>query len=51
MATKEGIGNFYDKLSPEELCEWLAARLKANGLELKEEPRRKFLGIKHSMLA
>ena len=45
MATNKG---FSDKLSPEELCDWLAAKLKANGLDLKEEERHIFLGIKLS---
>ena len=46
MATDKG---FFDKLSPEKLCDWLAARLKAKGLELKEEQRHIFLGIKLSL--
>ena len=41
MATNKG---FSDRLSPEILCDWLATRLEANGLELKEEQRHILLG-------
>ena len=44
METNEGM-SFSDVLSPKKLCEWLAAKLKANGLDLKEEELHVFLGI------
>ena len=44
METNEGVGSFSDYFSPENLCDWLAAMFKANGLELKEEQRCVFIG-------
>lgn len=46
METNEGVFavSFSDGFSPEELCDWLAAMFEANGLELKEEERKLFIG-------
>ena len=48
MEANEGVGEFSDRFSPEKLCDWLASTLKAKGLELKEEQRRIFMGMKNS---